>query len=354
MKIIIITVLMTLNILAGEIIEMLPYKHHEFSPILKQHFQIPFTLKKEAKVTVEIYTPDNTLIRTLQSRSLKEGEQSVVWDGKDSHGTIVPNEAYNIVLIAQSSDQKEVIDPRMSGGEIIKNLQTKLTKQGSIVYHLSAPSRVLVRAGIENGPMLRVISNWIPKNSGKVLQRWNMRDVDNMVDISHLKFSVSVTAFALPKYTIITTNNKKLNYFEYFTQNGFTCPTIDQEEQLLIRDDKGISKHFYSCRIQDRDPRVNLEIPNAPKKEVPILQNGKQTLIKVTMHPEDEAIFEKAKYEVSFFIDFKFSSEEELGYMPISWNFNPNALKKGEHVLSVNISTFQGQVGVRSLKFLVE
>jgi len=352
-KKIIALVLLGSLLFAGDIIEMIPYQNSEFSPALKQKFPIEFELKKDAEVKIDIYTPDSNLIRSLHSKGvLKKGKHTMEWDGKDSNGTVVPDEAYNIVVKAD----KEILDFRKTGGEIVKDLQSHVNRQGHISYKLSKPSRVLVRVGVENSSMLRVISNWIPKNRGKVLQRWSMRDKDNIVDISKLKYGVSVSAFTLSDYAIITTNNKADNYISYFQKNRFKCNTIPQDKQLLKRGDKGISKHFYGCRIKERDPRLELKIPNAKrdKNGLPILSNGKRTLIKVSMNPEDEAILEAVKYEVSFFVDFKFSSEEELGYMPISWNFNPNGLKKGKHVLTVNVSSFSGQVGVKSLEFLIK
>jgi len=355
-KKIILTLLFSSYIFAGNIIEMLPYKSSEFAPALNQKFTIDFELKKDAQVRIDIYTPDNNLVRSIVSKQLKKGKNSLEWDGKDSNNTIVPNEAYNIVITAKSGTEKEVLDFRDTGGAIVKNLQSHVDKQGRISYKLSKPSRVLIRAGVENSSMLRVISNWVPKNRGKVIQRWSMRDKDNIVDISKLQYSVSVSAFELCDYAIITTNNTKEDYLSYFQRKKMRCHTIPKEKQILKRGEIGISKHFYGCRIQERDPRLELKIPNAKrdKNNLPILSNGKRTLVKVTMNPEDEAILEKVKYEVSFFVDFKFSSEEELGYMPISWNFNPNGLKKGKHILTVNISSFSGQVGVKSLEFLVE
>jgi len=353
---ILLSLLLSSYIFAGNIIEMGSYKTQEFSPSLKQTFTIPFTLKTDATVKIDIYTPDNNLIYTLKSKALTQGQHRLVWEGKDNNGTVVPNEAYNIVITAKSKTDTQIIDPRMTGGVILKNLQTKIDKVGNISYSLAKPARVLVRVGMENGPMLRVISNWIPKNRGKIRQKWNMKDSDHIVDISILDFAISVSAFTLPEYAIITTNNTAIDYLSYYKQQNFTCNTLPQEKQILKRGDEGISKHFYTCRIKDRAPRITLTLPKAKKNDqnISILENGKRTLVKVTMHPEDEAILEKAKYEVSFFVDHQFSSEEELGYMPISWSFNPNALEKGEHILTVNVSSFSGQVGVKSYKFKVK
>lgn len=356
MKKLLLLLLLNVTLFAGELISLPPYKSNEFSPALKQTFKLAYTLSEDANVTWQIYTPDNNLIRTIKASQSKKGEHTLLWDGKDEKGTVVPDEAYNIVLTAKNSTHTQTIDPRLTGGEILKNLQTKIDKTGNISYTLSSPARVLVRAGIENGPMLRMISNWVPKNRGKVRQRWNMRDGDNLIDLSSVAFGISVSAFALPKYTIITTNNKNTDYYSYFKTNHLSCSTPTKEQQVLERDGKTISKHFYTCRIQDRDPRLIFSMPKAPlnSKNIPLVKNGLSTQVKVNMHPEDEALLEKVKYEVSFFVDYAFSSEEELGFMPISWNYVPNGLKKGEHTLTVNVSSFTGQVGVKSFKFMVQ
>jgi len=356
MKKLFLLFLLNVTLFAGDLISLLPYKSNEFSPALKQTFKLSYTLSEDANVTWEIYTPDNNLIRSIKADNSKKGEHTLLWDGKDEKGTIVPDEAYNIVLTAKNSNHTQTIDPRFIGGEILEELHTKIDNIGNIAYTLSTPARVLVRAGIENGPLLHVISNWVVKNRGKVRQRWSMRDSDDLVDIATLPFGVAVSAFSLPKHTIITNNNKALDYYSYFKDQNLSCNKLPKEEQVLAREGKAISKHFYACRIQDRDPRLYLSMPKTEEKEqnLSVLSDGKPTLVKVSMNPEDEAILEKAKYEVSFFVDFEFISEEELGFMPISWNFVPNGIKKGEHILTVNISSFTGQVGLKSYKFILK
>ena len=347
--------LLSSMLFAGELLTLHPYKNNEFSPALKQKFKITFTIKEDAKVKIDIYTPDNNLIRTLQA-DMKQGEGFLIWDGKDNDNVVVPDEAYNIVITARNLNSVDILDSRTTGGKVIKKLSTKVDNLGNINFTLPEPSRVLIRAGIANSSMLRVISNWVPKNRGKIIQRWDMRDADNLVDVAQLDFAISISAYTLPKYAILTINNHELDYFTYFKNAQMKCNNFPKEKQVLKQDKYSISKHFYQCRIKDRDPRLFVTIPHAPKNDqnISILKNGQSTLIKVSMHPEDEKIIEKSKYEVSFFIDFEFSSEEELGYMPISWNFNPNGLSKGNHILTVNVSSFTGQVGLKSYKFIIE
>ena len=352
MKKIIFLICISGILFGNALIEILPYKTNEFSPKLGQKFKIKYKLSQDSNVTFNIFTPDNNLIRIIKKES-KKGTNSVVWDGKDRDGIVVPNEAYSLKVVIKSSDKNQTLDYRLTGGEILKKLHTKVDKRGNVIFKLPKPARVLVRAGIENGPMLRVISNWEPKNRGIVKIKWNMLDKDNLIDISKLDFGVTVSAYALPERTIITTNNNSTNYYEYFTKNKFKCNL--PKKYKLTKSNIAISKHFFKCRVDDKDPKIYLKFPKEfEKNREIILTNDKPLNVKVLMDKEDEERFNKSKYEVTFFIDNEFASEEELGFMPISWRFVPNGLKKGKHILTVNISSFTGQVGLSSAIFEIK
>ena len=55
----------------------------------------------------------------------------------------------------------------------------------------------------------------------------------------------------------------------------------------------------------------------------------------------------------SVFIDNEFVAEEEQGFVPFVWRWSPGryGIEPGEHVLTVNVSGYNGQVGVRNLAF---
>jgi len=338
---------------SNNIIKVLPYKTNEFSPILNQKFKIEYNLTTDANVTMQIYTPDNNLIREIKKDS-KKGLNTIFWDGKDNKGEIVPNEAYSTMFIAKTKDKNETLDFRFTGGEVLKALNTKVDRKGNIFFYLEKPARILVRAGIENGPMLKVIANWVPKNKGFIKLKWNMKDKDNLIDISKLDFGVSVSAFSLPKMSIITTNNNKIDYYTYIKKNNLKC-NLSQLKKVLKRGDKAISKHFYRCRKLEKDPKISIIFSKSLNNENNIsINNGDEVDIKVTMNKNDEDIFNQTKYEVTFFIDMEFASEEELGFMPISWRYVPNGLSKGKHILTVNISSFTGEVGLKSIPFYIK
>lgn len=68
------------------------------------------------------------------------------------------------------------------------------------------------------------------------------------------------------------------------------------------------------------------------------------------MNDEDRWAMQQSLYEVAFFVDNVFISEQEQGYVPLNWRWNPVDLKPGIHTVTVNVSGFNGQVGVKSLQ----
>ncbi len=206
--------------------------------------------------------------------------------------------------------------------------------------------------------MLRSIQNWAPRPAGKNVQRWNGLDENKVVDILSLpNFGISISAFNLPDFTIITTGNNYLDYPTYYALRNWSFIPLPAEDQLVERGNKGISPHYYYWRVIDKDPRIQIIFPDNQNKDahgLSVVENNKPIAVKVVMAAADEAYMIESKYEVSFFVDFEFKSEEELGFMPITWLWTPNNLNTGEHFFTVNVSGFRGQVGVTTTKFIVK
>ncbi len=339
-------------------IAFLPYEKNEFSPFLGEKFIIPFELDRDADVAIEIYSPDGVLLRTLRSKkTLRKGKHTLEWDGKDSDSEVVADEAYNVVLKASNASYKESIDPRKtSGGIVQKNLKPKITEDGKITYTLSKPSRVLIRLGIEAGVMLRSLVHWKPKNSGKNMQFWDGYDNDHLVKVQQQKgFKIIFSAFTLADNTIITTGSKKdyLTYAKKFTQKR----SMQSKKYRFHNARSKLMSPYYARTLFDlQEPKIDFVFPKSIPRDhnnIPVLQKGKAVRIKVVMDKEDAQRMERVKYEITFYDDLEFISEEEMGYVPISWLFSPQS-QEGKHILSVNIASFKGHIGLKSVQYIVK
>lgn len=84
----------------------------------------------------------------------------------------------------------------------------------------------------------------------------------------------------------------------------------------------------------------------------PLFLKGK-TLVKVVLNEEDKVIFQNQQFEIVFFLDNEFYAEDEAGYTPFNWVWDLLNVEEGEHVLTVNLSSFKDQIGVMSRKVRV-
>lgn len=346
------------SILFAENIHFLPYKKNEFSPILKEKIAISFSLAVESAVNVEIYTPDGVLIRTLTTgAAMKKGDHALEWDGKDKEGRVVPDEAYNVVLKAITNGKVETVDPRKtSGGMVQKNLDPKIGVDGKITYTLPIPSRVLIRLGIGSGAMLRSVITWKPKNAGKNLQFWDGYDQDHLVKLQkHKDFKIIFSAFSLADHTIITTGNK-VSYFDYVDTHAYKPSVSAKKYRLLNAKSKLMSPYYMRALTDMREPVISFVFPDNIKRDkdgVPVVKKGEKIRVKVIMDEKDAQRMAEVKYEITFFDDLDFISEEEMGYVPISWLWSPQKAK-GKHLLTVNIASFKGHIGLKSTSYIIE
>lgn len=342
---------------AGVVIER--YETVDFNPSLGEVFAIPVKIEQPGKIDVELYSADRDLVRSLSSgEKEKAGIYEVHWDGKDESGAVVPDEAYFPVVIVTAtnkSDNAESIrlDPSStSGGEEI-SVSPEIT-EGQISFRLQRPSRILARAGIQSGPMMKSFVNWEVRGAGKNVLVWDGFDHDgivNLYDQEQHRLALLVTGYELPNHSILTIGNKLVTYGAWRKSKGWSSEMPDLSRVQLERKGRRISRHYYLPRSVDVAPDITLDITNKLRVNedgIPIVSSP--ISLKVGMHDDDRWAMQQSLYEVAFFVDYQFLSEEEQGYVPLTWRWNPAGLEPGTHIITVNVSGFNGQVGVKSLK----
>ena len=356
-QILLILLIFYYGTLASDEFTLLKYPKNEFQPAQGEVFIIPVKVTTEATVKIDIFTPDGDLVRQLISeKPLKIGKHRLSWDGKDSKGIVVPDEAYYPVAYANDNTGKTVtFSKRNTGGEVIYDLQIKITPEKNISFQLPYPARVLSRAGIKGGPMLRTLSNWEPKNTGKIVIRWDGFDADKLKDLrTNKKLSIMTRAYKLPEFSIITSGNRHLDYRKYRETLAKKTKAVSKQQYALERDGKRIERHYYYSKDINLNPDVSLKFV----EEYPRNKEGHPIIncpcpIQVNLNTKDKIQLQESLYEIAFFIDNEFVSEQEQGYVPFTWRWTPSGLSKGEHILTVNVSGLRGEVGVKSLLFSV-
>lgn len=329
-----------------------------FNPSLDEEIALSYELKDDATVTVHVYDPDNGLVKTLLEKVKQEaGKHTVVWDGCDLTGSVVPDEAYYFTIETEDlHGTQHIYDPTtFSGGESKDVLKSELQPETqTVVYQMPEMGRVNIRIGTKGGPLLKTLVDWKPRVTGQITEYWNGMDEDNLMDLTrNPKSKMVITYFTLPENTVITYGNKTIGYRQY-KQAVLVDKKRPQkpERPRVLKPKSPISLHYTRPRTEDYAPSINVTLPHVRETDdgVPVLKG--RVLVRVELG-ETESFLTEQRYEITFFLDGLFYAEDEAGYTPYNWVWDVTDVKAGEHILTVNLSSFKDQIGVRSLKVKV-
>ncbi len=306
------------------------------------------------RLSLELLSGDGDVVRRLVLSDAKPGDHEITWDGTDERGKPVPDEAWCPRVVLEAGGTRSADDPcTRTGGEVLSGLQPSVGPNGDIVYTLEKPARVLIRVGFKNGAMMRSLSVWRPRPAGRNLQRWNGFDDSGQIDLRSDRLALLVTAFRLPDFAVITTGQDALEYRAWRAAQGWAekpdAPAPDNAATPLERNGVRIARQHYMARYKDREPRITVTMMDTAGKPVAAGASvPDEVRIAVDLHPDDRWLMQEQLYEVAFFVDGDFVSEEENGYVPIGWLWNTAMLKPGRHLLTVNLTGFTGRVGTKT------
>jgi len=323
-------------------------------PAKGETLQLGFQLSAPAKVKLQVYDGRELLIREIQGPSQAiAGDHSLAWDLRDQAGKVVPPEAYTYALEAQAQDGKvtryDLADA--TGGETVsaRNVQVD-PATGAVSYILDKAARVNIRVGLDNaGPLLATLIDWVARPAGLQTERWYGKDASNVLDLAkHPRLFVSVQAFALPENTVLVgAPQQEIKLIANMPESS------QQRPKSAAR-----AKRMYSHAQQPLDSRGDFKVlwtlPKLPRSAsgVPIVSGV--TPVRLDIDPVDRVRALSRRFEPVFFVDGQFAFENEVGFVPMTWNFDPATLNEGEHFLTVNMRGYEGNFGMATLKVIVQ
>jgi hypothetical protein len=283
------------------------------------------------------------------------GAHREAWDGKDLDGKIVPDEAYFFTIEAwDDTGGHAVYDPiTFSGGEAFETTKARFDrKAGTLTYALSKPSRVLVRIGVGRGALLKTVVDWQPRSAGESTESWNGKDESEVIDLwERGGFRPLITYFTLPETSVITRGNADYTYRDY--KSSLAAPRPQKPDRPMANA-RRTSPHFLASRIRDRSFKVLLSFPELPDTQPTQIPRVKdKVLVRVDVDAQDHDMLSPDPYEIIFFVNGLFLTEEERGTIPLNFSWDLQHLPEGEHTLTVNFVRATGQFGVGSRKVQV-
>jgi hypothetical protein len=327
-----------------------------FNPSRGDKVTLAYSLSSPATVTVKVFDADADLVRVVANQVRQNaGAQTAAWDGRDADGKTVPNEAYFFTIEARTANGGETVyDPvTFSGGEPFDLGKAQVSREaGTLTYRLSQPSRVLVRIGVPGSSLLRTLVDWQPRSQGEITEYWNGKDQDNLINIvDSPNYTVLIAYYTLPETSVITVGNSVTDYRTYKSQLRGKRPAKPVRPMTNARK---LSPQFMARSSTFRDFKVAISFPEVDKgdpRAVPTVRD--KVLVRVDIPEADREVIAGRQYEIILFVDTTYFAEEERGYVPFNFPWELTRLPPGEHTFTVNIVTFDGQIGIGSRRIRV-
>ena len=324
-----------------------------FEPAAGETLDVRFRLSDPAHATLLIYDSREVQVRAVESDGeLAAGENRLSWDGRDDNGRLLPPEAYYYVIRAKTGDETAVYDPTdTSGAEMLISKDVSWDPDAGVIrYLLPGRARVNVRIGLQNeGPLLRVLRNWVPRLDGIQEEPWDGRDQSGVLDLTrHPKLRIVVHAVELPANALFVgpLPDERSPFVE--VENPIQRP-VTRERKLPRRS-------FVSQDVEFlKDVEIELRLPSdlpTDAEGIPIV-SGRVPIEMDIPDPDEKQRLLAERVETAFFVDGSYSFENEAGFLPTSWTWDPTGVNPGVHYITGNLLGFEGHFGTATLKVVV-
>jgi hypothetical protein len=161
---------------------------------------------------------------------------------------------------------------------------------------------------------------------------------------------IGVSAYELPANRILVTGSVRES------RPLFVDLTGRKVEKRSSRK-KGVGRmydHWRHPREQCYDPEIRIDVPGDLARTpvgVPVVAGP--VGLRMSVAPQDRRFMLDQRFEVVFYVDFVFVYEEELGYEPFTWIWNPEGVNTGFHYLTVMLRGYEGHFGTATCRVWV-
>ncbi len=153
---------------------------------------LSYFINQAGRVTIGIYTEDNVLVRTLKSNVLEtSGSNTVVWDGRDDSGSILPDDTYvykidAVTSLGSQAEQKQgqvsidnhfltLIEP--APGSTLTGIVRLRVMPSEHVHNTKAPSFGYCTPGTKNCVWVLGFNRW--SSDGSYVIDWDSSVASN-------------------------------------------------------------------------------------------------------------------------------------------------------------------------------
>lgn len=322
-----------------------------FDPAKNETATLQFNLSEQADVTLAIYDGRDHQVYQQETKTLAGGDHTLIWNGQDEAGKTVPPEAYSYTLTAKNAKGQSVHDlTDLTGGAVVTAKDVRWdAATGTVRYILDRPARVNLRLGLQSGPYLRTLIDWVPRGAGSQAEHWDGQDASGVLKVAdNPALTPVVKAYALPDNTLFV--GAPQDRLQFAAERDApvlrerTAPPppkqmFDNAQQPLdTRGDLPAILGFDGVFKQDSEGRWIVS------GQVPLTANVRDA---------DRLRVLQRRFEAVFYVDGVFAHENEVGYLPLTWTWDTTQFNPGEHYVTLNIRGYEGNFGTATVKVFV-
>ncbi len=324
-----------------------------FDPTKGQKTTLTFQANQTAVATVQLYNFLGEKVAVLLNKKIKKGvTQTVAWNGRDDLKKSFPPGVYYYTIVLKNDNGSMTYNPYpQTEGHLLSILEGGYDEKNDRIY-FTLPQAAMARVRInikKGGPIMATPIDWTPFPAGQYRFPWNGKDAANLIDLkNHPERNIMVYAYSLADNSIIVDGKTEVpdQPFVPLDENAMAR----QEFSLNLPPDRYI--HARKDPRLNRVARIEVTLPEAKMQDdVPVL-SGKSP-VRVAIDPRDQWIAEMSRYELMFYVDTVVVFEDESGFAPFTYNLNTQDLTEGEHVLTVNLLTYDDHYATVSRKIII-
>ena len=327
-----------------------------FNPSLGQSVSFAVTLPWPGKLSAAVLDRDGYIIRSLlRPQESPAGETTLMWNGRDDQGAVVPDEAYSFKIDLVSGTRHWTYFPAGHAPTMPQSVAIRSfdPRTGVLSYELPAPSRVHIQAGSAvlagdgkpDGPVLKTVVDEQPRIGGSVIEQWNGLDESGTIYVpDQPHFVMSLVTAPLPDNSIITVGNRARTFLEYVAHRHGTS---------LVASHAAHAHHAGLQAVDDVAPPLQLTVANGVWSGTDKAWRGTEAVRLVAeLEGPIAARFAKHSAEVEVFVDGKrvLTRKAELPRIAIVL---PPVTAPGPHIVAFNWIGRNGPVAVNSLRLLI-
>lgn len=316
-----------------------------------QKVTLSFEVTKQAGVQVFIYDRLGQKVRSFDMSEVQAGGHAVTWDGCKGDGKLAAGDLFLYVIEASDGSSKTVYNPaKETGGELVKTQEFTFDRNtGKLEYVLPKTCMIRLRAGLKNIMLARTILDWQPCTAGRHTYNWDGKDESGLMDLlNHPELDINLTCYTLPANTIVV--------------DGPILPFESKPKQIKAtgRDGndpwarKGKYLHYTHDPRNCHEPEFTVSFPKKKgddKKGNPIVTGT--TKVRIELDKRDEQYLINKRFEIMLYVDGVYFFEMEEGSSPFTFDWNTKGLRKGPHILTVNVMSYDGHIGVVSRRVII-